>query len=202
MRLLKNVVLAVSILFSQLVLAQTSPVPMLEQAANSIIDTLKDNKGSLQSNPDIVYRAVETYFLPKVDVEGMSRSVLGRQAWNKATPAERVQFSKAFTRLVIRTYAAPLAKYSDETVQFMPLRGSLNNRFIRVNSIIIRSAGQNIPLSYSLVAKDGQWKIYDMSVEGVSLLQSFRTQFAQALQNASISDVVKKMQQTSSKKGA
>ena len=94
MRALKNIVLAVSILFSQLVLAQASPVPMLEQVANSIIDTLKENKSSLSSNPDIIYRAVETHLLPKVDVEGMSRSVLGRQAWNKATPAERINFLK------------------------------------------------------------------------------------------------------------
>lgn len=200
MKALKFLVLSVCFCFMQAVLAQSSPVPMLEQTANAIIGTLKDNKASLQSNPEIVYKAVEQHLLPKVDVEGMSRSVLGRQAWNKATASERTQFSKAFTRLVIRTYSTPLAKYSDETVQFLPLRGSLEGRFVRVNSVIVRSEGQNIPLSYSLVAKDGQWRIYDMSVEGVSLLQSFRSQFAQALQGSSISDVVKKMQQTQAKK--
>lgn len=200
MRVLKYIVLAVCFAFASSIFAQSSPVPMLEQAANKIIDTLKENKSSLQSNPEIVFKAVEQHLLPKVDVEGMSRSVLGRQAWNKASPDERVQFSKAFTRLVIRTYATPLAKYSDETVQFLPLRGTLSGRFVRVNSVIVRSEGQNIPLSYSLVSKDGQWKIYDMSVEGVSLLQSFRSQFAQALQSSTISDVVKKMQQSPAKK--
>jgi phospholipid transport system substrate-binding protein len=132
----------------------------------------------------------------------MSRSVLGRQAWAKATPAERAQFSKAFTRLVIRTYASPLAQYSDETVQFLPLRGSLSSRFIRVNSVIVRTQGQNIPLTYSLVAKNGQWKIYDISVEGVSLLQSFRSQFAQALQNSSINDLIAEMQKKQVKKAS
>lgn len=202
MRVFKSFLLVVLVVFSQAMFAQSSPVPMLEEAANEIIATLKENKSSLKSNPNIIYQAVEKSLLPKVDVAGMSRSVLGRQAWNKATPAERLQFSQAFTRLVIRTYSTPLAKYSDETVQFLPLRGSLNNRFIRVNSVIVRSEGQNIPLSYSLVAKDGQWKIYDMSVEGVSLLQSFRSQFAQALQSSSISDVVKKMQQNSNNKAS
>lgn len=200
MRACKLIILVVCFAFSQLIFAQSSPVPMLEEAANEIIATLKDNKASLKTNPDIIYKAVEKSLLPRVDVAGMSRSVLGRQAWNKATPAERALFSEAFTRLVIRTYSTPLAKYSDESVQFLPLRGSLNNRFIRVNSVIVRSAGQNIPLSYSLVSKDGQWKIYDMSVEGVSLLQSFRSQFAQALQSSSISDVVKKMQQNPNNK--
>jgi phospholipid transport system substrate-binding protein len=202
MKVFKTIILFACLSLSQNMLAQSSPVPMLESSANAIIATLKANKGSLKSNPGIIYKAVETHLLPNVDVSGMSRSVLGRQAWNKATPAERVQFSRAFTQLVIRTYSSPLAQYSDETVQFLPLRGALNSRFMRVNSVIVRSQGQNIPLSYSLVAKNGQWKIYDLSVEGVSLLQSFRSQFAQVLQNSSIKEVIRQMQQKQNKKAA
>jgi phospholipid transport system substrate-binding protein len=202
MRALKFILLAVAVVISHNILAQTSPVPMLERTANSIISTLKENKSNLKSNPNIIFKAVETYLLPNVDVVGMSRSVLGRQAWNKASSAERTQFSIAFTRLVIRTYASPLASYSDEQVQFLPIRGSLDNRFIRVNSVIVRSEGQNIPLSYSLVSKNGQWKIYDMSVEGVSLLQSFRSQFAQALKNSSINDLITQMQKNQIKKAS
>lgn len=194
MKAIKLILLLVTMGLTQVICAQSSPVPMLEKSANGIIATLKENKANLKKNPSIIYKAVETNLLPQVDVIGMSRSVLGRQAWAKATPAERDQFSRAFTQLVIRTYAAPLTKYSDETVQFLPLRGSLNSRFVRINSVIVRSEGQNIPLTYSLVSKDGQWKIYDLSVEGVSLLQSFRSQFAQALQNSSITDVIKTMQ--------
>src|SRR5580704_545717 len=149
----KTMLLIACMSLSQTMLAQPSPIPMLERAANAIIATLKENKDSLKSNPDIIYKAVETHLLPNVDVAGMSRSVLGRQAWNKATPAERVQFSKAFTRLVIRTHSNPLAQYSDETIQFLPLRGLLNSRFMRVTSVIVRSEGQNIPLCYSLVSK-------------------------------------------------
>ncbi|KTD06476.1 toluene tolerance protein Ttg2D [Legionella gratiana] len=203
MRIIKTILLAIGVIVSPVMsAAQNSPIPMLEETANNIIATLKENKTSLKSNPNIIYQAVETHLLPIVDVAGMSRSVLGRQAWNKATSLQKEQFSKAFTRLVIRTYSSPLAQYADESVQFLPLRGSLNSRFIRVNSIIVRTEGQNIPLSYSLVAKNGQWKIYDISVEGVSLLQSFRSQFAQALQNSSIDDVIKLMQKKQLKRAS
>lgn len=202
MNILKIILCVVSIILSPVLCAQSSPVPMLEQTANSIIATLKDNKAALKSNSNIIYNAVEKNLLPIVDVAGMSRSVLGRQAWMKATEAQRARFSREFTRLVIRTYASPLAQYSDETVQFLPVRGSLNSRFLRVNSMIVRSEGQNIPLTYSLVDKNGQWKIYDISVEGVSLLQSFRSQFAQVLQNSSIDDVIKQMQQKQVKKAS
>lgn len=194
MKIFKLMVFVMSMACMQMMLAQSSPIPMLEQSAKGIIATLKENKANLKNNPGIIYKAVETNLLPQVDVIGMSRSVLGRQAWTKASPAERTQFAQAFTQLVIRTYSSPLAKYSDETVQFLPLRGSVDNRFVRVNSVIVRSEGKNIPLTYSLVSKDGQWKVYDLSVEGVSLLQSFRSQFAQALQNSNVTEVIKTMQ--------
>lgn len=195
MKGLKIAIIAIGMALVQATWAQSSPLPMLENSANQIINTLKKNQNSLKSNHRIVYQAIEQYLLPNVDVNGMSRSVLGRQAWNKATPAEKQEFTREFTQLVIRTYASPLAEYSGETVSFLPVTGSVDGHFIRVNSIIARSNGQRIPLSYNLVAKNGQWKIYDLSVEGVSLLQSFRSQFGQVLQNASMHDLIVQMRQ-------
>ena len=185
----------IGLVLSQLVLAESSPIPELENAANQIIATLKQNKSQLKSNHKIIYQAVEKHLLPIVDVNGMARSVLGRQAWNKASPAEKKAFTNEFTSLVIRTYANPLAEYSDETVKFLPLRGAANGRFIRVSSVVVRSSGQNIPLNYSLVSQNGQWKIYDLSVEGVSLLQSFRSQFGQILQSSNMQDLIGQMRQ-------
>ncbi|MCC5015693.1 MULTISPECIES: MlaC/ttg2D family ABC transporter substrate-binding protein [Legionella] len=202
MNVIKTIVLVASLAISQILWAQSSPLPMLEDTANQIIDTLKQNKASLKDNPQVIHQAVQRYLLPNVDVNGMSRSVLGRQAWSKASAGERKQFATAFTQLVIRTYASPLAEYTDETVKFLPIRGSLSSRFLRVNSVIVRSNGQNIPLSYSLVSKNGTWKIYDLSVEGVSLLQSFRSQFAEALRSSSMQDLIKQMNQRSTVKKA
>jgi phospholipid transport system substrate-binding protein len=186
----------VMLFVSQFASANSSPVTMLEQAAQSIIATLDQNQSSLKKNPDIVQQAVRQHLLPIVDVDGMSRSVLGRQAWNAASAGERSEFTKAFTRLVIRTYATPLAEYTNEKIKFLPQRAPTSGQFTRVNSVIIRANGQNIPLSYSLVSKNGQWKIYDLSVEGVSLLQSFHNQFGQALKNASMSELITQMKQT------
>lgn len=194
---IKGCLLILLLLAGSVLHAAESPVPMLQQSANSIIETLKQNKASLHSKPEIIHQAVEKHLLPNVDVTGMSRSVLGRNIWIKATANEKAMFEKAFTQLVIRTYSTPLAEYSDETVKFLPIRGDLNGRFLRVNSMIKRSNGQDIPLTYSLVSKNGQWRIYDLSVEGVSLLQSFRSQFASALKNSSITEVVHQMKQRS-----
>lgn len=197
-RSIRYIVAATLFLFSISVVAQSSPVPMLEEVAQQILSTLKTNKSKLKKNPTIIRTAVKKYLLPIVDTRGMARSVLGRQAWNKASPSERTQFIHAFTKLVIRTYANPLAEYTDETIQFLPLRGSIKGRFVRINSIIKRSNGQNVPLSYSLVAKNGKWKIYDLSVEGVSLLQSFRSQFSHALQSSSMQNLIKQLEKKAS----
>jgi phospholipid transport system substrate-binding protein len=175
--------------------AQSSPLPMLEQVSNKIINDLAINKGELKKNPQIVQKAVKKYFVPHVDVYGMSRSVLGRKAWRSASKSERRQFAEEFTHLVIRTYASPLSEYTDEKVKLLPLRGGYQKRFVNVNSVIIRKSASNIPLSYSLIYKRGQWKIYDLSIEGVSLLQSFRSQFAQQLQSGSIKDLIKRLKQ-------
>jgi phospholipid transport system substrate-binding protein len=192
-------ILGLALVFSitQTLWAQTSPIPMLENTANQILSTLEKNKSSLKKNPKIIYQAVQQHLVPVVDVSGMSRSVLGREAWKKASTAERSQFSEAFTKLVIRTYSTPLAQYTDEKVKFLPIRGPLDGKFLRVSSIIVRSSGNNIPLNYSLVSNNGQWKIYDLSVEGVSLLQSFRSQFAQVLQNSNIKILIKQMNEKS-----
>ena len=123
----------------------------------------------------------------------MSRSVLGRNAWGEASATDKQRFAKAFTQLVIRTYAAPLAEYSGETVSFTPIRGNLDGRFVRVNSVIQRPNGQRIPLSYNLVSKADGWKVYALSVEGVSLLQSFRTQFSNILQQGTMHDLLEQM---------
>ncbi len=194
-RIKRGLFFILSMGFAGLLWAGTSPVPMLQNTADKIIKTLSENKGQLESNKNIIYSSVRKNLLPIVDVQGMARSVLGRQAWRKASASERKAFTQEFTNLVIRTYASPLAKFSDEKVKFLPVRGDLNKRFVRVNSLIVRSSGPNIPLNYSLVSKKGQWKVYDMSVEGVSLLQSFRSQFAQSLQNSNMQTLIKEMKQ-------
>jgi phospholipid transport system substrate-binding protein len=170
-----------------------SPIPMLEQTAHQIMSDLKTHHTELSTHPEVLHAIVSRHLLPVVDVSGMARSVLGRQAWQQATPAERQQFTDEFTRLVIRTYSSPLAEYTDEKVQFLPQRGPLDSHFSRVNSLIIRPNGQRIMLSYSLVAKDNHWKVYDLNVEGVSLLESFRAQFGQALQTDSLQALIAKM---------
>jgi phospholipid transport system substrate-binding protein len=187
---------------SGLIWATSSPVPMLEKTAGNIVDVLDKNKAQLKNKPIIVQQTVRDYLLPHIDVRGMARSVLGRAAWVRATDAEKKRFTKAFTELVVRTYSAPLAEYSDEKIMFLPECAAPSGRFTRVNSVIIRPSGQKIPLSYSLVLKKDTWKIYDFSVEGVSLLQSFKSQFGQILRVSNMDHLITELEAQSRSKEA
>ncbi|MCH9689577.1 MAG: ABC transporter substrate-binding protein [Gammaproteobacteria bacterium] len=187
---------------SGLLWATPSPVPMLKKTADNIVDVLDKNKAQLKNKPIVLQQTVRDYLLPHIDVRGMARSVLGRAAWVRASNDEKTRFTKAFTELVVRTYSAPLAEYSDEKIMFLPERVAPSGRFTRVNSVIIRPSGQKIPLSYSLVLKKDTWKIYDFSVEGVSLLQSFKTQFGQILRVSNMDSLINELEAQSRSKEA
>lgn len=174
--------------------ASQAPLPMLEETANKIITALQIHQDQLSEDPNYAYKVVERYLLPHVDVTGMARSVVGGQVWSEASETEKQRFSDQFIRLVIRTYSAALTGYSNETVQFQPLRGDTEgSRFITINSVIVRTKANDIPLSYSLVKSGDSWKIYDISVEGVSLLQSYRSQFNAVLSQGSFASLIDKL---------
>ncbi len=169
--------------------AQSDPVSLLRSMADQMIAQLKAHKATLKTHPAIVYSLANSIVVPQADLDEMSQRVLPPQTWNSATPAQRAQFKKEFTTLLVRTYASALADYKDETVRFYPARGGSQGR-VTVNSQIIRSDGPSISVSYSLVLRGSSWKLYDMTVEGVSMLQSFRSQFADQLTRGNIAELI------------
>ncbi|MBI5447195.1 MAG: ABC transporter substrate-binding protein [Gammaproteobacteria bacterium] len=175
--------------------ALSSPVDMLEDVSSRAINQLKAHQATLKTNPAVVYRIINQILLPHAAMEDMARVALGRSAWGKATPAQRILFVKEFTQLMVNTYSSALAAYTDETIQFYPLRGGYQNKTrVQVDSVVIRESGPSLSVKYRLVLKGGQWKVYDISVEGVSILESFRSQFADELSQGDLDDLLQKLQ--------
>lgn len=126
----------------------------------------------------------------------MSRRVLPPQIWNSATPSQRMQFQKEFTTTLIRTYASALTSYQDQTVQFYPIRGGYQGlRTVEVRSEITGSETQPIQVTYRLMRVGSVWRLYDLSVEGVSMLESFRSQYAEILSSGSMEQLLQRMSQ-------
>lgn len=170
------------------------PVELVQSLADQMIASLKAHKASLKTNPSIVYSLAYSIVVPHADLDEMSKRVLPPQTWNNASSSQREQFKKAFTDLLVRTYASALADYTDQTVRFFPLRGSASGNAV-VNSQIVRSDGPSVSVSYRLHQTSSGWKLYDMTVEGVSLLQSFREQFRQKLSQGNMDQLLRDMQQ-------
>lgn len=165
--------------FSLIAIAASDPVAMLQQTSNQMIGALKQNKATIKTNPKLVENLARQIILPHVDTSAMSQLALGRTAWQQATAGQRQAFVSQFTTMMIRTYSSALAAYSNQSVTFLPVRGGTDNLTrVQVNSQIIQPGGPSIPVSYRMLNRGNGWKVYDMSVDGVSLVQSFRSQFA------------------------
>ncbi len=173
------------------------PVSMLQSVANRMIANLKANSATLKTRPGVVYSIAGKIIVPHADLAEMSKRVLPPATWNSATPAQRRQFQAEFTTTLIRTYASALAQYTDQQVKFFPVRGGYaGKKTVRVDSQIIRpDGGPTISVSYRLIARGGDWKLYDLSVEGVSMLESFRSQFADQLNRGNMASLIQVLKQ-------
>ena len=194
---MKKVIVALfGLLICTMVWAISSPVEVLQNTSNQLISALQRNQATLKTKPQIVYGIVNQILLPHVDVMNMSSKALGREAWLRATPAQKQAFAQQFVTLLIRTYSSALAQYTNERVNFLPLRSDYNNQSrVQVNSVIVRESGPSINLSYRMMRVDEQWMLYDFSVDGVSIIESFRSQFVQELQNSGIDGLINKLAQ-------
>lgn len=179
--------------FSAFSMPQNDPVALLQSIANKMILELKANQATLKTKPQIVYRLAHQYVVPYADLAEMSKRVVPPQTWKNASAAQRAEFQRQFTNLLIRTYASALTSYQDQTIQFYPIRGGASGRSVEVNSQIIGGGNQPIRVSYRLLRSGGGWKLYDMSVEGVDMLESFRAQFSDILSRSTMQQLLQQL---------
>lgn len=185
----------------QVAFAGDAPDVILKQTSDQMIAVLKQNKTQIKQNPALVEGYARDILLPHVDVPTMSRLALGRESWMSATPEQRNKFIEQFTTLMIRTYSTALASYNDEAIQFKPLRESLENKNrVQVESMILQKGGPGIPVNYRLLLRNNDWKIYDLTVDGVSMVQSFRSQFASEIARGGVDGLLQAMAQHGDKK--
>jgi phospholipid transport system substrate-binding protein len=189
-----------SISFAQTAFSEEAPNPvkMLNDAAQDTIAQITAARSKLKIQDSapvpfpVVYKIVDNTLLPHVDLPAISIQTIG-PAFKKASPEEQQHFMKAYKSLLITTYGIVLAHYKDQKVQFFNVRGGYKNLSqIKVNSQFVFPDRDPIKVTYSLMLdkKTNQWKLFDMSVEGVSLLESFKSQFSAELQKGGIKQLI------------
>jgi len=189
--MIRKLFIAVVFFFtSTMLMAQADPLELIKNVSDQTLTTLQQQRAQIKGHPDKVIAIVNKLLLPYADVEAMSRAVLGKH-WNEATSAQQQRFEAEFTKLVVRTYAAAFEQYSNQTVDFLkptPI-GSSGDK-VEIKTLIKQSGGPSIPVNYRLMKKGSAWKVYDINVDGVSLVASYRGQFASQISKKGLDSVI------------
>ncbi|HHW78564.1 MAG TPA: ABC transporter substrate-binding protein [Xanthomonadaceae bacterium] len=170
------------------------PQEIVQDTSARMIDALRANRETLRRDPNRLYGLVDQIVLPNFDFELMSRWVLGR-AWQQATPDQRRHFTEEFRTLLVRTYAKALLEYSDEEIRVLPLPNAADGNDVTVRTEVRPKTGQPIQINYSMQLKENAWKVYDVIVDGVSLVTNYRSTFASQIRSSGMDAVIADLRQ-------
>lgn len=171
-----------------------APLVVMKNASNQIVAELNKHLGKLENNKPLIDGIVRNLLVPHVDVDGMSKNVVGRLYWDAASADLQKQFVTQFTNYVIRTYSTALSSYEGEIITFYPIRGYTKDQTrVQIESAINHKDKPANHVQYRLVANNNTWLVYDFSVDGVSFIQNYRSQFSDTLQQGGLSLLVQKL---------
>ena len=170
--------------------AQTLEAPdaLIQRVATEVFDTVKRDPALRAGDVARISALVDTKLMPHVDFERMTASTVGR-FWRSATPEQRQRLMAEFKTLLVRTYSGALTQINDQTLVVRPLRAAADATEVVVRSEI-RGKGEPVQLDYRLVRTPQGWKVYDLNVMGVWLVDTYRTQFAQEINARGIDGLI------------
>ena len=171
-----------------------SPMDMVKKTSSQMLRELDKHLGRLKNNDKLVYSLVNRILVPHFDRLHMAKAVVGRNYWKKASSNVRRDFLAEFTKYIIRTYSAALQSYDGETMKFYPIRGAIGKR-VRISSDLLLKSGPPIQLQYGVWYRDGKWLIYDFSVDGISIIKNYKSQFAGVLRQKGLSGLLRELKQ-------
>ena len=191
--MIKKFFIALSmVFFSTAVFAIEAPDALVKRTAEDVLAIVKSDRDIQAGNHAKIFALTEEKVLPNFNFVRVSRLVLGKN-WTRATPEQRTDFQKEFRTLLLRTYATALSKYQDQTIEFLPLRMVDDAKTASVKTKIIQSGGQPIAVDYSLAREEDAWKVYDIVIEGVSLVTNYRGQFSQEVRKNGLDSLIVKL---------
>jgi len=176
-------------------LAAHAAEQLVQETTDKVLTRLRADSDKLKADSGLIYPLVEDLVLPHFDFAKMSQWVLGKN-WRTADETQREQFTNEFRTLLVRTYAKALLEYTDQSMRYLPFHAEEGARKVTVKTEIEQAGGPAIPLDYSMYLNSaGQWKVYDIKVDGVSLVLNYRSSFATEIRNGGIPKLLEKLAQ-------
>ena len=175
-----------------------APLDMLKRTSDEVIEVLKEKRTAIDADPNLVYQIVDEYIVPHLDDVTLAKLALGKN-WRKASNEQKIEFVDEFRSLLIRTYGKSLQEFSDQKINFFPVKMKVGATKVTVKSEVLQSGGPSIPMDYRLRLKKDAWKVYDIKIDGVSLVTSYKGTFTQEVRKGGIKGLLKMLRDKNSK---
>jgi phospholipid transport system substrate-binding protein len=174
--------------------AQLGPNELVTKVAQETLKDLNANRAEYKKNPNKVRELVDKNMLPHFDTTYAAQLVLAKH-WRTATAEQRKRFVEAFYQSLLQNYGEALLEFTPDRLKILPFQGDLNAKAVTVRSEVRRDNGSRVPVNYSLRKTPEGWKAYDVQIEGISYVKSFRTDFGSEIQQRGLDAVIERLEQ-------
>lgn len=183
------------LLFSLSVHAATPPDQLIRQTVEQLVDELTERKSELDRDRGQLYEMVSRVIVKHIAVDKIAKLVLSEH-WDNASLEQRARFADEFEKILIRTYASALFEYTGrEEIDFRPLQLVGDERTAVVHTEIRLSGARAIPVNYKFLRlESGEWKIFDVTIDGISLVTIFRISYAQIIQAVGLDGLISQLE--------
>ena len=168
--------------------AEEGPDALIKRVSTEVLDAIKSDKAIQAGEMNRVLTLVDTKVMPNVNFTRMTASAVGRN-WRQATPAQKTRLQEEFKTLLIRTYSGALSQVKDQSLNVKPLRAAPTDTDVTVRTEVV-GRGDPVQLDYRMEKTPTGWKIYDLNVLGVWLVETYRTQFAQEINAKGVNGLI------------
>lgn len=175
-------------------LAEESPDALVKRIADEVLQIIRTDKDVASGNQRKVVELAEQKVLPHFDFTRMTRLAVGRN-WSQANDAQKQALTKEFRTMLVRTYSSSLTAYKNQTIEVKPAKMSPNDAETTVRTQVIQQGGPPIPIDYAMEKVGNDWKVYDVVIDGASLVTTYRGSFNDQIQKGGVDGLLKTLQE-------
>ena len=176
-------------LIAAAVQAQEAPDVLIKQVTEDVLEIVRNDKDIQSGNTQKAIDLVDKKVLPHFNFPHMAALALGKD-WRKATPQQQQQLTAEFRTLLVRTYSNALTGYKNQKIVYKPFKMNTGETDVLVRTEVLQPGSKAVQLDYSLEKLENGWKVYDMTVAGISLVTNYRDQFAQEVRSGGIDGLI------------
>ncbi len=173
---------------------ELTPAQLVQKITDDVLAAIKSDKELAAGDKQKAIKLAEEKVLPYIDFEQSTRLAVGR-SWREATPEQKKRLVSEFRNMLVRTYSNAVQVYQGQTLKVLPSHGKQDPEDTVVRTQYIRAGGQPLPIEFHMHQVDKGWKVYDIVVEGVSLVMTYRSEFDAVVKQEGIDGLIKRMAQ-------